>query len=110
MKCLIVVAFTVCSCAVAYAQQTNSQKDTPPVKNSLAKQLQVSSLTPLGPPPEPLFVISEGGINKEATKEDLERISITQVESVEVLIDRESLAEYGEKGKNGVMIISLKED
>jgi hypothetical protein len=111
MKCLIVVAFTVCSCAVAYAQQTNSQKDTPPVQRSLAKQIQVTPFaSEVGPPPEPLFVISEGGIKKEASKEDLEKISITQVASVELLVDRESLEEYGEKGKNGVMIICLKEN
>ena len=110
MKCLIVVAFTICSCAVAYAQQTNSQKDTPPVQGSVAKQIEVRAFDSGGPPPEPLFVISEGGIKKEASKEDLEKISITQVASVELLVDSESLEEYGEKGKNGVMIICLKED
>lgn len=102
MKSLIVAAFLICSCAIAYGQQTNSQTETSPVK--------ITAAEPSFPPPEPLFVISDGGILKEASKEDLEKLSITQIASVEVLLDTESLLAYGEKGKNGVMIISLKEE
>jgi hypothetical protein len=102
MKSLIVAAFLVCSCAVAYGQHTNSQVEPPLV--------ETTQVDPSQPPPDPLFVISNGGIQKEASKEDLEKLSITQIASVEVLIDSESLLAYGEKGKNGVMIISLKEE
>ena len=102
MKSLIVAAFLLCSCAVAYSQQTNSQVEPPLVETT---QVDLSQ-----PPPDPLFVISDGGIEKEASKEDLEKLSITQIASVEVLIDSESLLAYGEKGKNGVMIISLKKE
>ena len=101
MKCLIVAAFTICSCALAHAQQIDAQKEVQPVQNS--------EIAP-PPPPEPLFVISEGGIKKEASKEDLEKLVITQIASVEVILDTESLREYGEKGKNGVMIICLNDD
>jgi hypothetical protein len=102
MKSLIVAAFLVCSCAVAYAQQTNSQPDTPPVQ-AIAPELSQ-------PPPEPLYVISTAGVLKEASKEDLEKLSITQIASVELVIDSELLLAYGDKGKNGVMIIELKVD
>lgn len=100
MKWLIVVAFAICSCAAAHAQQTEPSKEIPPAQTS-----EISL-----PPPEPLFVISSGGIKKEASKEELEKLNITQIASVEVLIDSDSLREYGEKGKYGVMIICLKED
>ncbi len=101
MKSLIVAAFLLGSCAVAYGQETNSQVDVVPVETSVVDHSQ--------PPPEPLYVISEGGIFREASKEDLEKINITQIASVEVLIDAELLLAYGDKGKNGVMIISLKD-
>ena len=60
--------------------------------------------------PEPLFVISVGGIEKEVSSEELEKLNITQVASVEMLVDYELLKPYGEKGKNGVMIIILRQD
>jgi hypothetical protein len=101
MKSLIVAAFLVFTCAVSYAQQTNSQTQTQPLPPSESS---------LAPPPEPLFVISNGGIKKEASKEDLQNLNITQIASVEVVLDEESLREYGEKGKNGVMIIFLRQD
>ena len=55
-------------------------------------------------------MISVGGIEKEISREELEKLNITQVASVEMLVDNELLKQYGEKGKNGVMIISLRED
>ena len=55
-------------------------------------------------------MISVGGIEKEITKEELEKLTITQIASVEMLVDNELLKEYGEKGKNGVMIINLREN
>lgn len=103
MKCLIVAAFAICTCAFAYGQQTETSTESLPVQNTLEEPAS-------SPIPEPLYVISEGGIKKEASKEDLEKLNITQIESVEVLIDNESLQAYGDKGKNGVMIICLREE
>ena len=102
MKCLLVAAFTICTCALAYAQENESPK----AHTHSVPQTEVT------PPeiPEPLFLISEGGITKEASKEELENLKITQIASVEMLLDAESVLEYGEKAKNGVMIISLKEE
>lgn len=104
MKSLLVVAFTIFSCVVVYAQQAESSKETRPVQNT---DHAVSSIEEI---PEPLFVISIGGIEKEISKEELQKITVTQIASVEMLIDNELLKEYGEKGKNGVMIINLRED
>ena len=101
MKSLIVAAFTICTCALAYGQQTETQKEPPSLQNT-----EEISLPPI---PEPLFVIAQGGIKKEISTDEMGKLSITQIESVELLLDKESLEEYGEKGKNGVMIIWLLE-
>jgi hypothetical protein len=103
MKSLLVAAFTICSCVLVYAQQAESSKETRPIQTS-----QEVTTPPVIP--EPLFVISVGGIEKEISKEELEKITINQIASVEMLVDNELLKEYGEKGKNGVMIINLRED
>jgi len=100
MKCLLVAAFTFCTFVVAYGQQTEPQKAQPAQKTE--------EITPFTIP-EPLYVLSEGGIKKELSKDDLEKLVITQIASIEVITDDESIREYGEKGKNGVLIISLKE-
>lgn len=104
MKCLLVAAFTICTCALAYGQQTEISKESPPLQNT-----EESIPAPI---PEPLFVISAGGIKKEISTDEMGKlnINITQIESVELVLDEESLKEYGERGKNGVMIICLKAD
>ena len=103
MKSLLVAAFTICTCAFAYGQQAENSKES-----GSNEAFVVSPSSPI--PPEPLYMISEGGIKREASKEDLEKLNITQIESVEMLIDNELLEQYGEKGKNGVMIICLRKE
>jgi hypothetical protein len=102
MKSLLVVAFIGCTCAFAYGQQPETQKEAQPSQNT-----EEIASTPI---PEPLFVISRGGIKKEISTDEMGKLSITQIASVELLLDSDSVKEYGEKGKNGVMIICLKED
>ena len=102
MKSLLVTAFTICTCAFAYAQQTEPQKEVLPIQNT--------EDTTLSPIPEPLFILSDGGIKKELSTDELGKLNITQIASVELVLDSESLKEYGEKGRNGVMIISLVEN
>jgi hypothetical protein len=103
MKSLLVAAFTLCSCVLVYAQQTAANSaETHPIQTT--KEVAPPEL------PEPLFVLSVGGIEKEISKDELEKLTITQIASVEMVVDNDLLKEYGEKGKNGVMIINLRED
>jgi hypothetical protein len=60
--------------------------------------------------PDPLFLVSENGIKKEISKEDVQKLQASQIESVEILMDNESIKEFGDKGRNGVMIISLRKE
>jgi hypothetical protein len=102
MKTLLVAAFTICTCAFAYAQQVEPQAEVQSLQNTVD--------TTVSPIPEPLFILSEGGIKKELSTDDLGKLNITQIASVEMVLDSESLKEYGDKGRNGVMIISLVEN
>ncbi|MBQ6652575.1 MAG: TonB family protein [Prevotella sp.] len=47
---------------------------------------------------------------KEVSREKLKHLDSEQIETVTVLKDKESTAAYGEKGKNGVMLITLKKE
>lgn len=102
MKSLLIAAFTVCTCVFAHAQQTEPQQEVS----------AAPSTEQISPPdiPEPLFVLSEGGIEREISKDELGKLNITEIASVEILLDSDSLREYGEKGIHGVMIISLRKD
>lgn len=52
----------------------------------------------------PLIIID----GKEATKEDLQALDSETIESVDILKDESGVKLYGDKGKNGVIILKLK--
>lgn len=53
---------------------------------------------------DPLFYID--GV--ESTKEDMEKLDKNAIESVNVFKDATAIAQYGEKGRNGVVLITTK--
>ena len=55
---------------------------------------------------DPIYIIN----GKELTKEEIKEISPDQIESVSVLKGENAEAKYGEKGKNGVVIIQKKKN
>ncbi|RYZ45833.1 MAG: hypothetical protein EOO14_25270, partial [Chitinophagaceae bacterium] len=52
----------------------------------------------------PLFILD----GKEVTKEEIEKLNPNTIQSVNVLKEASATAIYGEKGKNGVLIIQTK--
>ena len=59
---------------------------------------------------EPLCILRQAsGEEKEISQAELAAIDPATIESMEVLKDAESTAKYGDKGKNGVVIVTLKE-
>ncbi len=54
----------------------------------------------------PLFLLDD----KEITKEQMNNIATDDIQSITVLKDKSATELYGEKGKNGVVIIHLKEN
>lgn len=55
-------------------------------------------------PNPPLFILD----GKEITAEQMKQIKPADIEAIQVLKDKTSTDKYGEKGKNGVVIITLK--
>lgn len=53
---------------------------------------------------QPLFVVD----GKEISKSEMEKINPDQIDEVSVLKNKEFTAKYGDKGKNGVVLIKLK--
>ena len=57
-----------------------------------------------------LFIVRQPwGEEKEVSRAEFEKIDPATIESMEVLKDAESTAKYGDKGKNGVVVVTLKE-
>ena len=59
--------------------------------------------------PNLLFIVREPrGEEKEVSRAEFEKIDPSRINSMEVLKDAESTAKYGDKGKNGVVVLNLK--
>jgi TonB-dependent SusC/RagA subfamily outer membrane receptor len=65
---------------------------------------EVVSIRPWPPQPPPLFIID--GIEKDTAA--LRTLNPTTIQSIEVLKDSSSVARYGPRGRNGVILIHLK--
>ena len=58
----------------------------------------------------PLCIIrSASGEEREVSNEELEKIDPQTIESMEVLKDQAAIEKYGDKAKNGVVIVKLRE-
>ncbi len=53
---------------------------------------------------EPLYIVD----GKEITKKEFDKISSEKVKSIDILKDEQSTKKYGDKGKNGVVLITTK--
>ncbi len=53
---------------------------------------------------QPLFILDD----KEITAEEMKNIDVNSIQSLSVFKDESAIKKYGEKGKNGVIVIKLK--
>jgi len=74
-------------------------------KNKIYFQVEGSAFTPNES--SPLYLIKENGKTKTISQLDFSNLSPTEIQSIEVFKGEKAL-EYGSKGKNGVIIITLK--
>ncbi|WP_338873161.1 TonB family protein [Spirosoma sp. SC4-14] len=75
------------------------------VRRPVSTVTVINGRGPLGPLGEkPLYIVDEVEVTGEAT----DSINPNTIESVEVLKDAAAIAQYGEKGKYGVIIIKTK--
>ena len=56
----------------------------------------------------PLYIVRQWGEDKEVTKAEFDQIDQTRFESIEILKDSVAKEKYGERGANGVIIVTLK--
>lgn len=92
----------------------NTQKLDPIPYPNLRSQSPVQSQTPsfnrvfingLQQGNEPLFIID----GKISTAEEFRKLNANKIETMEVLKDKLSTDKYGEQGKNGVVLVTLKD-
>jgi hypothetical protein len=99
MKYLIVLLFAcVCTCSIAQKQQKQNSAEVASVKKPIIK---VSS-------GDQLYLLSTGNKTQEISKADFEKIAKDQIEYTRVLKDAALISMYGDKGKNGVVLVVLK--
>ena len=56
----------------------------------------------------PLYIVRQWGEDKEVTKAEFDQIDPSRFESIEILKDSVAKEKYGERGANGVIIVTLK--
>ena len=78
---------------------------TVPVVFKLTKEGSASDSTTISFEPQGVLILVDG---KEFPTKDLFKLDSNTIEKVEVLKDPSKTAPYGEKGKNGVMLITTK--
>ena len=78
---------------------------TVPVMFKLDKEGAASDSTIISFEPQGVLILVDG---KEFPTKDLFTIDPNTIEKVEIIKDPEKIAPYGEKGKNGVMLITIK--
>ncbi len=78
--------------------------DNAPINVKLSKAIRLKGLqTSSGEPP--LYIIN----GKEVTENIAKAINPDNIESITVLKDEDAIKKYGDKGKNGVVLMTLKE-
>ena len=79
-----------------------TDSDGQPGENSLINLRGVSSLLENA---EPLFIIN----GKELTEEDFKSLNIKEILTLKIIKGEEAISLYGNKGKNGVVVITTKD-
>lgn len=98
MRKLLVVSMLCCCSAVAYCQGDSEKIVTSEPKVIFTQQGNV------------LYVKSQRGVAKIITKDEAENISASNIDYISVLKDPSAIHIYGDKGKNGVVLIVMKNE
>src|SRR5687768_10637452 len=99
MKYLIVLLFA-CFGTLSYAQK--QQKQAPSEVASTKKAVKKISNG------DQLYLLSVDNKTQEISKAEFDKIDKDQIEYVKVLKDAGLISMYGEKGKNGVVLVVMK--
>src|SRR5688572_14441349 len=99
MRHLVMIVILMGTCLSLRAQDNSEKSD-----------ITVSSLNPALDPMEggQLYLRSFRGSAKIITKDEFERINSDEIDYIQVLNDERSTYIYGDKGKNGVVLVVMK--
>lgn len=103
MKTLFLVALACLSYSVR-AQNNDPQDTTQAQKTTTFQKPTTIRLDGALKTNPPLYILD----GKEITDKEMEKLSPDHIASISILKDAKSLEVYGEKGKNGVVIIERK--
>lgn len=70
-----------------------------------AQNAEKKELPTLNSGERPLFILNE----KEISYEEMQKIDPNTIQSINVFKDKKAIEKYGDKGKNGVVVITIKE-
>ena len=96
MKCLLIFGLLIGGVFSSAAQDLAT-----PSEGTLGSDL-IINLT------EPLYLVSSMKTAKIVTKEEFEKINSDQIDYIQVIRDPSSTIIYGDKAKNGVVLIVMK--
>lgn len=98
MRILLVTSILCCCSAIAYSQGDSKEYKAPEPKVIFSHSGDL------------LFVKSQRGIAKIITKDEAENLSESTIDYISVLKDPSAIHIYGDKGKNGVVLIVMKNE
>ena len=99
MKYLLIVGLAFGTVTISFGQQTTSAYTAS--AGTPAKKVSTRSSV--------LYLLSQGGKTTEVSKEELKKIKKKDIEYTKVLKDPALLSMYGDKAKNGVVLVQMKQ-
>lgn len=97
MKRLLFSLLCIFACSLVFAQENSTWN------SSDASYKVITTLNQ-----QPLLILQSADTHSEITNVELEQIDSRRIKEIRVLDSGESFKLYGDKGKNGVMVITLK--
>jgi hypothetical protein len=98
MKCLLIFGLLIGGVFSGVAQDLTTTSEVP----------VESDLTTILAGDEPLYLVSSMKTARIITKDEFEKINTHQVDYIQVIRDPSSTVIYGDKAKNGVVLIVMK--
>ena len=98
MKCLLILGLLIGCVLTSGAQDLTTTSETP-IESELTIELSSS---------EPLYLVSSMKTAKIVTKDEFEKINSDQIDYIQVIKDPSSTIIYGDKARNGVVLIVMK--
>ena len=100
MKCLIILGLLIGGASTCLSQDFSANADV-----SSESEPAISILID-----DPLFLVSSMKTARIVTKDEFEKISLQQIAYIQVITDPSSTIIYGDRAKNGVVLIVMKEN